>query len=86
MRVYEVVGDRGRLVWDIEGTLELTTSEGRRLLTTDPADFDVGRTYVAMAEKTLRAVTTGDLDGVQTLADGLASTRLAIRARDEGRR
>ncbi len=86
VRRYEVVGDRGRLHWNIDGSLELATADGQRSLTTSPAEFDVGSSYVAMINATLRAADTGDLSSVQSLSDGLASTQLAIGVRERGGR
>ncbi len=97
-RWYEVVGDRGRVVWNIDGSLELSTADGRRVITDDPAEFDVGATYVSMLRDTLAAIDQGPGDrtqyanraadgvggGPQTLADGLASTRLSLEVRDRG--
>jgi len=86
VRRYEIVGDRGRLEWNIDGSLELATVDGQRSLSTGPADFDVSSSYVAMIDATLHATDTGDLRSVQSLSDGLASTQLAIGVRERGGR
>lgn len=90
VRWYEVVGDEGRAQWDLDGRLELWTADGGDVLT-DPSAFDVAQTYVTMMEAMLTAgetgvTTSGGLAalGLQSLADGLESTRLAIDARDRG--
>ncbi|MFW2332874.1 Gfo/Idh/MocA family protein [Ilumatobacter sp.] len=84
VRRYEVVGDRGRIEWDIDGDLSLETAAGRCPLAIEADGFDVGRSYETMLQDVLRAVESGDVDRVQPLADGLASTRLALEARDRG--
>lgn len=86
VRWYELVGDRGRLEWSIDGRLDLATSDGVRSIVEDGDDFDVNATYVAMVEAVLDAVRSGDDTAVQGLADGLASTRLALEVRDQGGR
>lgn len=92
VRWYEIVGDRGRAVWDIDGTLELFDADGRHMLTDHAADFDVSATYVAMIAGIAAAATGGMAGGadrddqLQTLADGIASSRLALQVRDWGGR
>lgn len=86
VRWYEVVGDRGRIEWCIDGTLDMMTAEGRRSLTGDAVEFDVGSSYVSMLQGVLGAIETGDLTGTQSLSDGLSSTRLALEVRDTGGR
>lgn len=84
VRWYEIVGDRGRLEWNIDGALALMDEAGRHSLTGDPIDFDVGQTYVTMLEAVMAAIDSGDTAAVQTLSDGVASTRLALDVRDQG--
>lgn len=87
VRRYEIVGDRGSLVWDLDGSLTLLSGEGVRHLDAGPDAFDVGASYVTM----MRALVASDRGSgaapeLQSLRDGLASTKLAVRARDEGSR
>lgn len=85
VRHYEVVGDAAGLEWDLAGSLTELTPDGRTALTTDAADFDVAQTYLFMLDSVAAAI-AGDMSIAppQTLADGIASTRLALQARDEG--
>jgi predicted dehydrogenase len=84
VRWYEVVGDRGRIEWSIDGSLELMTADGRRSLDEGPSDFDVGSSYLTMMNLLLDATTGGASEECQTLTDGLLSTRLALESRDRG--
>lgn len=84
IRWYEIVGDRGRLEWNLDGSLELMTAEGTQSITTNPADYDVGSTYVTMLQGLMAAIESGDTSRIQSLDDGLLSTRLALEVRDRG--
>jgi predicted dehydrogenase len=84
VRAYEIVGDEGTLSWNVEGDLQLTTSTDRRSLVDDPIDHDVACSYLGLVESVLSA-SRGELTApVQSLEDGLRSTRLAIEVRDRG--
>jgi predicted dehydrogenase len=83
-RAYEIVGDEGTLSWNVDGVLQLTTSSGRRSLVDDAADHDVARSYVGLIEAVLAAGRGDAKAPVQSLEDGLRSTRLAIEVRDRG--
>lgn len=84
VRRYEVVGDRGSLVWDIEGSLTHSDADGSRVVCLAASAFDVGQTYVTMMRRVLEASRSGDDSSIQLLVDGLASSRLAVDARDGG--
>lgn len=85
LRHYEVVGDRGALLWDIGGTLERITPDGRETLLSQPEGFDIGSSYVQMLQAIETAASGADWpEGLQSLTDGIASTRLALSARDQG--
>lgn len=85
LRHYEIVGDRAALLWDIGGKVELIEPEGRRMLMDEPAGFNVGQTYIDMLARIDAAITTGTCPApLQNLEDGVASTRLALAARDAG--
>lgn len=103
LRHYEVVGDLGGLCWDISGTLDLITPDGRETIAHVPGGFDVAASYLHMLDaiEVLRAQAAdgqtangqpgdgpgaGWPEGLQSLADGVASTRLALDARDQGSR
>lgn len=86
LRHYEIVGDKAGLLWSIDGALDHLGPQDRHSLSTDPADFDVGRTYIAMTECLAAAIAGDWREPLQSLEDGLASTRLAIAARDMGTR
>ncbi len=81
VRRYEVVGEEGTLTWDL-GAMELTlaTHSGVEILDRDPASFDVGATYLAAMREFVGAVRAGRRASPD-LADGLATVRLALRAK-----
>jgi predicted dehydrogenase len=81
VRRYEVVLQGGRVVWDLDGVLEEHTEQGSRTLAVEDTAFDVPATYVDMVQSVMRSVETGAGEGVQTLSDGVASTRLALAVR-----
>ena len=81
VRRYEVVLQGGRVVWDLDGVLEEHTEQGSRTLGVDDAAFDVPSTYVDMIRSVMRSVETGADEGIQSLSDGVASTRLALAVR-----
>lgn len=82
LRHYEVVGDKAGLLWDIAGRLEQITPAGRQTLLDEPAGFNVAQTYIDMIERIAAAVAGDWQEPLQSLEDGIASTRLAIAARD----
>jgi len=81
VRRYEVVLQGGRVVWDLDGVLEEHTEQGSRRLDVGGAAFDVVATYVDMIGSVMRSVETGSDEGIQSLSDGVASTRLALAVR-----
>lgn len=81
VRRYEVVLQGGRIVWDLDGVLEEHTDQGSRTIHVDGAAFDVPSTYVDMIDSVMRSVETGAEAGIQSLSDGVASTRLALAVR-----
>lgn len=81
VRRYEVVLQDGRIVWDLDGVLEEHTEQGSRTLAVEDTAFDVPATYVDLVRSVMRSVETGADEGVQTLSDGVASTRLALAVR-----
>ena len=84
VRAYEVVGELATLRWCIDGELTLSTGNGDTPITADQAEFDVATTYVDMMRAVLDAGEASEIGPVQSLSDGLASTRLAIDMRDRG--
>lgn len=80
VRQYEIVGDSGSLFWDIAGTLYHVTAEGRKLLDEHANGFDVAGTYLTMMEGLLGSTSKEDTSSLQSLEDGIASSRLAILA------
>ena len=79
MRHYEVIGDKGGLVWSLDGFLHALTPTGRTIITDKSDDFDVPQTYVSMIDDLVQ-----NAPSLQSLEDGIASSRLAIMARDFG--
>lgn len=86
LRHYELVGDAAGLNWDIGGTLDLVEAAGRRALAHSEGGFDVGRSYVDMLARTFEAIDGAWPEPLQSLEDGIESTRLAILAREHGER
>jgi predicted dehydrogenase len=81
LRRYEIVGDEGTLTWDLGAKrLVLDTAARTRVLDRDPASFDVAATYLAAMREFVGAVRSGRRASPD-LADGLATTRLALKAR-----
>ena len=85
-RHYEIVGDQASLLWNIDGTLEHLGPQDRQTLQGGAKDFDVAQTYVTMINCLAAAISGDWRNPLQSLEDGLASTRLAIAARDIGTR
>lgn len=86
VRRYEITGDKGSLIWDIGGQLDLVTDQGRTSVDLDDGAFDVGQTYVAMLNAILDPTGSNDTPRFQSLEDGIISSQLAIAARDKGQR
>lgn len=85
LRHYEIVGDKAAILWDIGGKVELVTPQGRQVLAEQPGGFDVGQTYIDMISHIGAACETGGWPApLQNLQDGIASTRLALAAREAG--
>lgn len=80
IRRYEVFGDEGTLTWDLASARLTMTDE---VLDADPANFDVAATYRAAMAEFVAAVKNRAATS-QDLLDGLASTELALRARQGG--
>ena len=67
--------------WDLgEKELTLGAASGVQVLDRDPANFDMAPTYVAAMREFVDAVRSGRRASPD-LADGLASVRLALRAK-----
>ena len=82
VRRYAVVGEGGSAVWDLHaGVLEVAGRDEGTALDCGLEGFDVGKTYARAMQAFLAAVDGGQ-DGPQNLADGLRSTRLALRSRE----
>lgn len=86
LRHYEIVGDKAGLNWDIGGTLDLITPDGRQRILSEPTGFNVAQSYIDMIDRITEAVAGNWPDPLQTLADGVVSTRLALAAREKGTR
>ncbi len=84
LRHYEVVGDKAGLCWDIGGMLDQITPDGRSPLTLPPGGFDVAQSYIDMVDRIAAAMAGDWQEPLQTLEDGIASTRLALQARERG--
>ena len=82
VRRYEVVGDEGTLVWDLErATLERSDASGTHAVDCAASDFDVAATYVDGLREFLDCLGGGQPScGIM---DGLESAELALRAREK---
>lgn len=85
VRWYEVVGELGRVEWNLDDGLRVyTDSSGPELVAAPVRPNDIGETYVDLLRAVLTATGPDDLGSAQTLTDGLASSRLALQVRDTG--
>jgi predicted dehydrogenase len=85
VRWYEVVGDHGRVEWNLDDGLRVyTNSAGPELVQAPLQPNDITDTYTDMLTAVLSATGPDDLGAAQSLTDGLASTRLALEVRDIG--
>lgn len=78
MRRYEIIGERGTLVWDLPGCeLRVEDAQGIERIASGKDGFDVTRTYDAAMQELLAAITGGGTTS-QDIREGLRSARLAI--------
>lgn len=87
VRLYEVVGENGRLEWNLDDGLRLYAGADDVQLVEEPfAPNDISETYVDMLQAVLAATGPDALGSAQSLEDGLASSMLALLVRDIGSR
>ncbi|KRA55354.1 Gfo/Idh/MocA family protein [Devosia sp. Root635] len=87
IRRYELVGDRGTLIWDLPlQRLELQDQAGATLLAEGGQSFDVRQTYIDAIRSFLGSALYGERPLLPTLEDGLLSSELAIAAHEMGSR
>lgn len=84
VRRYDIVGDDASLTWSLDGTLDRIERDGIVSLPASHGDFALSETYSSMMRSTLDGASTGNGQHVQSLRDGLASSRLAATVRDLG--
>lgn len=85
IRRYELVGDKGTLIWDLAAKrLELHHTNGMELLADQPDQFLVGATYVEAMRGFVASALEGASPVLPALHDGLQSTLLAISANQLG--
>lgn len=82
LRHYEIIGDKAGFLWDISGHVDRLTSDGRQRIVDEPPAFNVAQTYIDMLDRIAAAISGSWQEPLQSLEDGIASTRLAIEARD----
>jgi predicted dehydrogenase len=83
LRRYQLVGERGTLVWDLPArTLHLDNTEGREVIDCGEGGFDVAATYPSAMEEFLVALASGT-PTTQPIEEGLASAELAIRIKEQ---
>jgi len=86
IRRYELVGDKGSLIWDLAiKRLEYHTPAGIEIVTEQPEDFDVSSTYAEALSAFIASALGRSEATLQSLEDGLRSTELAILANSVGR-
>lgn len=85
LRHYEIIGDQAGFLWDITGHVDRLASNGRERIVSEPATFNVAQTYLDMLDQISAAISGDWQEPLQSLEDGIASTRLAIAARDYSR-
>jgi predicted dehydrogenase len=82
VRRYEIVGDQGSLIWDLnERSLHLHTEAGSELLDCGPDGYDTQQTYIQAMSEFLACIEGGEHILAPDIIDGLKSTELALRAR-----
>lgn len=85
VRWYEVIGENGRVEWNLDDGLRVYTNSAEPELVEAPFQpNDISGTYVDMLAAVLAAAGPDELGPAQTLTDGLASSRLALEVRDRG--
>ncbi|GAB2468079.1 Gfo/Idh/MocA family protein [Jatrophihabitans fulvus] len=85
VRWYEVVGEHGRVEWNLDDGLRVyTDSTGPQVTEAPLQPDDITGTYVDMLAAVLSAGGPDDLGAAQSLTDGLASSRLSLQVRDLG--
>jgi predicted dehydrogenase len=83
VRRYEIVGDRGSLIWDLGAQrLDLVTAGGLENIDCGPGGFDVAATYVSAMAEFLDCVEGRRAASSQDIFDGMRSTELALKARE----
>jgi predicted dehydrogenase len=83
VRRYEIIGDRGSLLWDLsEQRLELATPESRDMLENGAPAFDVAGTYGAAMAEFLSCVEGGHANTAYHIGDALKTMELAFAARE----
>ena len=83
VRRYEVVGDKGSLIWNlINCSLSLETPAGTELINCGEQGFDLPQTYISAMQAFLDAIKNKTRLS-QDLQDGLRSVELALSVKDE---
>ena len=78
LRRYQIVGDRGTLIWDLaQKKLVLQSSGQDEILCYNPNDFDMDKTYYSAMRELVCAIQQMSLPS-QGLEDGLQTAALAI--------
>lgn len=86
LRHYEIVGDRGTIVWDLPSrTIECRFRGKVEHVDAGIRGFDMANSYVCAIETFMNSILGTPDDRMQGLEDGLRSTELAIRAMELGR-
>lgn len=83
VRRYEIYGEKGALIWDLpQQRLLFEDENGMELITDDPEDFNVAKTYEVAIKEFLSAVKS-DSDTSQNIQEGLKSAELAVKAKEQ---
>ena len=82
LRRYQIVGDRGTLIWDLaQKKLVLQSSGQDEILCYNPNDFDMGKTYYSAMSELVCSIQQMSLPS-QGLEEGLRTASLAIALKE----
>jgi predicted dehydrogenase len=83
VRRYEIIGERGTLLWDLsDQRVELATPDGRDTLENGASAFDVAGTYGASMAHFLSCVEGGQAANADHIGDAIRTMELALAARE----
>lgn len=84
IRSYEIVGDKGTLFWDINGTLKINLATETVDILSEYNGFDVGCSYLEMID-CFESLIMSEPGSSQSFLEGLESSKTAIEASGDNR-